>query len=202
MPARRHPGRSPEATGKGVQERILDAAIAILGESGLGRLTQVRVAERAGVRQSHLTYYFPTRDDLLTAVTARAVAGMSCSLRRAVGEDRGHDDAPSLARLVRAVADEAHMRMLLGTIVEADGDPAVRAILVAGTDRMVEALAGILGGRDATERARLVLAAAWGVGLYQFLVRPPPASELTEAMVAWIGGVRPAPGAPGAESPS
>src|SRR5881227_2373362 len=51
-----------------VRERILEAALSLLAESGAHELTQPRVSKAAGVRQSHLTYYFPTRADLLVAV--------------------------------------------------------------------------------------------------------------------------------------
>jgi AcrR family transcriptional regulator len=49
----------------GRREQILHAAVEILNAHGFGALTQTRVAQRAGVRQSHLTYYFPARNDLL-----------------------------------------------------------------------------------------------------------------------------------------
>ncbi|MEO7253460.1 MAG: TetR/AcrR family transcriptional regulator, partial [Casimicrobium sp.] len=48
-----------------VRDKILTAANEILLTLGFSALTQQSVAGRAGVRQSHLTYYFPTRNDLL-----------------------------------------------------------------------------------------------------------------------------------------
>ena len=85
--------------GLGVHERILDAAIESLAASGISGLTQIQVAKRAGVRQSHLTYYFPTRDDLLEAVTERAVEGMAGGLRRVVTEAGADGDRAMLERL-------------------------------------------------------------------------------------------------------
>jgi AcrR family transcriptional regulator len=185
---RRH-DRSGATPAGGVRERILDAAITTLRDSGLQRLTQVQVAERAGVRQSHLTYYFPTREDLLEAVTARAVEGIARGIRRTVGDQHGSGPGPLLTRLAAAVADLEHMRMFLGLIVEADGDPTVRAMLVGGTQQLEAVLADALGGddaREARERARLVLAAVWGLGLYQFLVRPPSRSNPTRSYLSWV----------------
>ena len=188
----------------GVRERIVDAALVILRESGLQRLTQVQVAERAGVRQSHLTYYFPTREDLLEAVTARAVQGIAHHMAHAVGaEGSGH--GPLLARLAAAEADRGHMRMFLGLIVEADGDPALRAMLVDGTHRLEAAIADALGGDDAKERARLVLAALWGLGLYQFVMRPPTKSNPTGPYLSWLTEVAAAlrgPSRPGGRGPT
>ncbi|MGL5002413.1 MAG: TetR/AcrR family transcriptional regulator, partial [Casimicrobium sp.] len=47
--------------------RILTAGVEVLHSEGFSALTQQAVAEKAGVRQSHITYYFPTRLDLLRA---------------------------------------------------------------------------------------------------------------------------------------
>ena len=186
-------GRTKAKAAGGVRERILDAALATLRESGLQRLTQVQVAERAGVRQSHLTYYFPTREDLFEAVTARAVAGIAGGVSRAAGEQEGSGHGQLLARLANAVVDPEHMRMFVGLIVEADGDPALRALLVGGTHQLEAAVAEALGGEDARERARLVLAAVWGLGLYHFLVRPPPKADPTRPYLAWVAAAADAP---------
>ncbi len=182
-------------SGASVRDRILDAAIAALRESGLQRFTQMLVAERAGVRQSHLTYYFPTRDDLFAAVTTRAVSEIAGAVRRAVAEE-DIDHAAALDRLASSIGDRAHMRMFVGMTVEADGDPGLRAILVAGTRRLESELAHALGGAEARQRARLVLAALWGLGLYRFLVRPARKSEITRPYVRWLVEASHAPRTP------
>ncbi len=50
------------------REALLEAAISVVREGGYPALTQTRVAAVAGMTQSHLTYYFPTRTDLVQAV--------------------------------------------------------------------------------------------------------------------------------------
>lgn len=50
------------------RERILDAALAQYEDQGIAGLTQPKVARRAGLRGSHLTYFFPKKADLLAAV--------------------------------------------------------------------------------------------------------------------------------------
>lgn len=57
--------------------RILTAGVEVLHSDGLVALTQQAVAEKAGVRQSHITYYFPTRLDLLQAT---AQFGAECMI--------------------------------------------------------------------------------------------------------------------------
>jgi AcrR family transcriptional regulator len=170
----------------GVAERILDAAIALLREAGVQRLTQTEVATRAGVRQSHLTYYFPTREALLEAVTTRAVEGIAAGVLHIVGEQAGTGQETMPARLASAVADLEHMRMFVGLIVEADSDPTLRTMLVGGTHQLEAQVAKALGGAGAAERARLLLAAVWGLGLYRFVVRPPAGADPTRSYVRWI----------------
>jgi AcrR family transcriptional regulator len=170
----------------GVRERILDAAIESLAESGISGLTQIQVAKRAGVRQSHLTYYFPTRDDLLEAVTERAVERMAGGLRRVVTEAGADGDRAILERLARSVADLAHMRMFVAMIVEADEDTAVRKVMTRATHRMETALAAARGGDHTADRARRVLVAVWGLGLYCFLMRPKPKEDPTRAYLSWL----------------
>ena len=171
-----------------MHERILDAAIESLAASGISGLTQIQVAKRAGVRQSHLTYYFPTRDDLLEAVTERAVEGMAGGLRRVITEAGADGDRAMLERLARSVADLAHMRMFVAMIVEADEDMAVRKVMTRATHRMEAALAAALAGDHTADRARRVLIAVWGLGLYSFLMRPKPKEDPTRAYLSWLEG--------------
>ena len=174
-----------KAAPAGVRERILDAAVATLREEGVRKLTQVRIAKRARVRQSHLTYYFPTRDDLLEAVATRVVDEIARHGAGAMGMP-GNEDT-MLARLAAVVADPEHMRMFVGMIVEADEDPAVRSMLVTGTQHIEAAVAHALGGEQAAERARVVLAATWGLGLYRFLMHPSSKTDPTRALLSWVG---------------
>src|SRR5262245_50244241 len=115
-----------------VRERLLDAALAILSESGIQHLTQLEVAKRAGVRQSHLTYYFPTRDDLLVAGTERVVEHLAAGLGRLAADGADGTRSRLIERLAAAITDRAHMRMFVAMMVEADGDPAVRAVMTRG----------------------------------------------------------------------
>src|SRR4051812_50116493 len=66
-----------------VRERILEAALKLLAESGAHELTQPRVARAAGVRQSHLTYYFRTRADLLQELARYSIGKLAGQLAHA-----------------------------------------------------------------------------------------------------------------------
>jgi AcrR family transcriptional regulator len=53
------------------REQIVEAAVAIIAEQGLDKLSLSRIEERAGMSRGQLTYYFPTREDILLAVFDR-----------------------------------------------------------------------------------------------------------------------------------
>lgn len=178
-----------QGAGRGVRERILDAAIATLREAGVQDLSQGQVARRAGVRQSHLTYYFPKRNDLLEAITERVVEGMAAHVRAVL--DGSRDPMSALEAIANAIAQREHMRMFIGVIVEADGDTQVREILMRHTRRFQAALAELLGDDDALEQARLVLACLWGMGLYAFVAGEGGAADQSPSFLAWLERARP-----------
>lgn len=175
---------TPDAAAGGVRERILQAAMAILREAGIQGLSQVQVARRANVRQSHLTYYFPTRHDLIEAVAVRFVDGGIHSLGGAAAGSAAGDAGALLQHIAAAITDRGHMRMFAGVIVEADRDPELRAVVARLTLRLQSALAERLGGGDdAMERAGLVLASLWGLGLYGLVVQPKRRSALASSLL-------------------
>src|SRR5581483_7363530 len=105
-----------------VRSRILDAALGLLAESGAHELTQPRVARAAGVRQSHLTYYFPTRAELMQAVARHAIERLATDLAAA------HRRSPSqtAAAIAAASSDKRIARVMLGLVAAADRDAAIR----------------------------------------------------------------------------
>src|SRR5262245_16860670 len=102
-----------------VRERILQAALGLLAESGAHELTQPRVARAAGVRQSHLTYYFPTRGELLQEIARYSIGRLAGQL--------AHSPQASLAGNIAAgAADKRRSRVMLGLVTAADRDPAIK----------------------------------------------------------------------------
>jgi len=105
-----------------VRSRILDAALGLLAAGGVQELTQPRVSRAAGVRQSHLTYYFPTSADLLQAVARH-------SIEKLAGQLAGtpHPSPAQLAKDIAAgAADKRRVRVMLGMVAAADRDPKIR----------------------------------------------------------------------------
>lgn len=102
-----------------VRDRILEAALALLGESGAHELTQPRVAKAAGVRQSHLTYYFPTRGELLQEVARYSIEKLAGQL--------AHGTPGTLPETIAAgAADKRRSRIMLGLVAAADRDPKIK----------------------------------------------------------------------------
>jgi|SRR5881394_1824785 len=102
-----------------VRERILQAALKLLAESGAHELTQPRVAKAAGVRQSHLTYYFPTRGALLQEVARYSIGKLAGQLE--------HTKPGALPESIAAgAADKRRARVMLGLVGAADRDPKIK----------------------------------------------------------------------------
>lgn len=64
-------GRTPKALG--TRARIIAAATEVLGAEGHAGFSIPRVARAAGVFQGNVTYYYPTREHLLVALTDHIV---------------------------------------------------------------------------------------------------------------------------------
>src|SRR2546423_15042118 len=96
-----------------VRERLLEAAFHLLAESGALELTQPKVAKAAGVRQSHLTYYFPTRGELLQEVARYSIEKLAGQL--AHGRPGAMPDA-----IAAGAADKRRARVMLGLGMAAD----------------------------------------------------------------------------------
>jgi len=110
-----------------VRKRILDTAYDLLAEHGAAYLTQPHVSRAAGVRQSHLTYYFPRRSDLLVALARHSMEFLANPL---IPEARRAAVGPVLGEVfLQALTDRRRVRAILGLIAAADEDPGVRDAL-------------------------------------------------------------------------
>jgi AcrR family transcriptional regulator len=106
--------------------RILHAAVALLNEDGFSALTQQHVCERAGIRQSHLTYYFPTRNDLLRET---AVYGCEMMLAAMAAVTEAHQLTLSEVRqhlFSVEKADRSLGRLMVALVAASDEDPRIK----------------------------------------------------------------------------
>lgn len=109
-----------------IRQRILDAALQIMQESGVKKLTQPKVAKVAGIRQSHLTYYFPKKSDLVIGLLQGHIEGASKKLDAIKRGGKSDDIGAAMTTLVN---NRRRMRFFMGLIIEADEDEALRKMV-------------------------------------------------------------------------
>lgn len=74
---------SPEANeprGGDVRQTLIDAALAVVSEVGIAKTTTRRIAEAAGLPLGSLHYWFASKEELLDAVAAHLLDGVSRTL--------------------------------------------------------------------------------------------------------------------------
>lgn len=125
---------------KGARQRILDAALKVLKSEGVSALTQTRVAAAAGLRQSHLTYYFPRKTDLLAA-TLEASHAQAAKPRRIASRA----DADPIDAVRSLMFDKNKMRFFLSVVAQASDKAENRATLAVHARGVAEQLAPIFG---------------------------------------------------------
>jgi AcrR family transcriptional regulator len=115
-----------------VRTRILQAALGLLAEGE--DLTQPRVARAAGVRQSHLTYYFPTVTDLMQAVARHSFESL--------GGELGGKGAGGIAG---AIGDTRRVRLMLSLVRAADRDASLKPRMRAFVREIRERIGPLVG---------------------------------------------------------
>jgi AcrR family transcriptional regulator len=148
--------------------KILEAALGLLAKGGAQELTQPRIAKAAGVRQSHLTYYFPTIHELLQAVAKYTLEAMVAEMQ--VQQDPGQRPPTLLDAAIATAADKRRMRMVLGLVTTVDREskmkPQMRAFLKEirqGLTRLAQA-----GGLEGTtDQVAFLHAVVVGQGILQ-----------------------------------
>ncbi|HUA05194.1 MAG TPA: TetR family transcriptional regulator [Solirubrobacteraceae bacterium] len=160
------------------REALLDAVLRVVAEQGVDAVTHRRVADVAGLPLASTTYWFESKEHLLTAALERAADRDIERLRDFLGETP--EDTPDPVGLaVRAVLDptehagQSSRGWLLATyalVLEAARRPALREVTMRWTDAYLDALAPVLaaaGSQEPRTDAELLLAAADGLVVEQ-----------------------------------
>ena len=58
------------------REQIVDAAVDVIAEQGIQKLSLSEIEKKVGMSRGQLTYYFATKEDILLAVFDRLIAIM------------------------------------------------------------------------------------------------------------------------------
>lgn len=120
---------------------IIDCALTELRENGFAAFSQLKVAKRAGLRQSHLTYYYPTRVDLLLAV-AEAAMERQLAMLDGLLASAPKKQAPEQMAMLLGRKDNA--RVLLALVQGADEEPRLQAQFVDFAAKMRERAGALL----------------------------------------------------------
>jgi AcrR family transcriptional regulator len=176
QPPRARPGTAVQSRGQQRADEILRAARAVLVEEGYAAMTTRKIAQRAGIRQSNVQYYFPTKGDLVRALFEAAVAEDSQSL----GERAAARKTSPARRMMGSVDQfmQSHQslekqRFLRELWALSAHDPEVAQVMSAFYRRWIDltakALLAInpeLGQRRAERRALIVIAMVDGLSLF------------------------------------
>lgn len=162
---------------------IIEAGLATLREHGYSGFTQPQVAARAGLRQSHLTYYFPTRVDLLAAVGRAAI---DRQLAAADGVLSGPSAQAVAAALANVVGRHENTRVLMALAQAADQEAQLRALfrelsdgIVAQAERFLKTLNPDAGETD----ARLLHALAVGLAVVGLATGRPENERIAASVI-------------------
>ena len=174
-----------DAPGADARGRLLTAALRVLHEEGIHALTQTRVAVIAGLRQSHLTYYFPTRIDLLKAIIEHA----SGAVMALIGD--GADSKVRKLSDIRTIlcdqlADTRMPRLLMAMAAAADENPSLKAWMTAFELRIRKFLGMALqrfGVRVAARDLALFHATMVGVAVFNYSAGTPTSARQARALV-------------------
>jgi AcrR family transcriptional regulator len=155
--------------------RILDTALDLLRREGVTALTQPRIAKASGLRQSHITYYFPKRSDLVAAVAASVAERLKNGFANAVAVEGTGDIADCFAR----IATPEQTRLLLALVLAADQEKSIRALFRRLTQDIRDEIAiGLARQGIEADADAVALFHALGVGLAVLdLARSEPAAR-------------------------
>jgi AcrR family transcriptional regulator len=91
---------TPSENGSGLSEvaqqrrdRVIEAAIEIIATQGIHRLSLGNIEDRVQMARGHLTYYFPTKEDILLAVFDRMLERLIAEAMSADGPKPGTGQA-------------------------------------------------------------------------------------------------------------
>jgi AcrR family transcriptional regulator len=129
------------------RQDIINAALVVLMERGLSGFTQPRVAAEAGVRQSHLTYYFPTRFDLLSGVARAAIDRQL----KAVDSILGASPPQAAAKVIANIAvRHENTRVIMALAQAADQEPSLRELFRELADGIILRIGKLLENLNIT----------------------------------------------------
>jgi DNA-binding transcriptional regulator YbjK len=168
---------SPESKrprGAARREALLEAVLEIVAEVGAEAVTHRRVAERAQLPLASTTYWFDSKEELLTAALELAAQRDVARLHELADRLRERDPVQAVLDAVLDPLDEPSRRASLmasyALVLEAARRPAMQELARRWSDAYLETVGELLqraGSARPREDARLILSAADGLLLEQ-----------------------------------
>jgi DNA-binding transcriptional regulator YbjK len=175
--ARKSSEASPRPRGAARREALLEAVLRIVAEVGPDAVTHRRVAEVAGLPLASTTYWFDSKEHLLTAALELAAERDTARLL-AYGAEMEHNDVDPLDAVVIAIGDcddgsQPNRGSIIATfalLLEAARRPALQQIAQRWTEAYLLTLSRLLeraGSASPRADAELLIAATDGLLLEQ-----------------------------------
>jgi AcrR family transcriptional regulator len=171
------PGTAVQVKGQHRAQEILQAARAVLISDGYPALTTRKVAQRVGIRQSNVQYYFPAKADLVRALFEEAMAESTRALARRMAEGRMSPRQRliwTLDQFLRSQESREEQIFLRELWALAAHDQEVAAVMNTFYRRWIDLAAAnlllvnpALGLRRAQRRALLVVSLVDGLSLFR-----------------------------------
>lgn len=179
------------------RRRLLDAALAVIGEHGVAGFTNRRVAQRAGVSLGSLTYHFPSQQDILREALedfadreVDRIAGIAAELHAAqVGTATA---VAAVGAGLEAVTEGVESIGVLELYLEAARNPALREPARRcwdAYDRVARAVLELLDVPDAADQAPEVVSLIAGTQLRWLATGTHTPGALAETLLRLVSGV-------------
>ncbi|MFI9272084.1 TetR/AcrR family transcriptional regulator [Kitasatospora sp. NPDC052896] len=176
------------------RDRILRAALRIIGDSGVSAVTNRRIAEEAGVSLGSITYHFATQRDLLRESLALFVENETCRFAQLATQYQADSISPALAGQVVSQAaaatafDSEHIASF-ELYIQAGRDPELRgaaAACFAAYDQLAASILRSLGIADTDRVAPAAVALITGLQLRR-LATGAPGDDIADALLLLLG---------------
>ena len=165
---------SKRPRGAARREALLEAVLEIVAEVGAEAVTHRRVAEQAQLPLASTTYWFDSKEDLLTAALELAAERDVARLHELADRLRERDPVEAVLATVLDPVDEPSSRASLmatyALLLEAARRPALQELARRWTAAYLETIGELLeraGSARPREDAHLILSAADGLLLEQ-----------------------------------
>lgn len=168
---------APSSRRARAERQILDAAWTVMAREGVAALSVREVARSVGIRQQSLTYYFPTKQELLDALFADGFADLRRTfdrLRPATDADQGVVDLAVAFVDHQVTRPAAYHLMFQGTVPGFEPSEESHAIALT----VLRELADRLAAAGVTTPADLALVRSVMSGLAAEQIANDPAGRL------------------------